>query len=144
MGWPPSPGPGPYPLPLNVPAFYVLVLLLGSFIAMLWVLQDRYPHRKRALEGFFEAAGVDLAFLVASVVLVLAVSLHDPSGGNRTSRALYLVVLSGYWLTFSIPVVTVGSSVEGRSRGSAAWLVPSVIVCGILFFLLFGYYFAHP
>jgi hypothetical protein len=143
MGWPPSPGPGPYPLPLDVPAFYVLVLLLGSFVAMLWVLREQYPRRKRALQGFFEAAGIDLAFLVAGVVLVLGVSLHDPSG-NRTSRAIYEVVLSGYWLTFSIPFVTVGSSVESRTRGSAAWLVPSVLICGVLFFVLFGYYFGHP
>ena len=143
MGWPPSPGSGPYSLALAVPGFYVLVLTLGLFIVMLWVLQRRYPRRKRALEGFFEAAGVDLAFLVLSVILVVSLSLHDPSG-NRTSRALYEVVLSGYWLTFSIPVVTVGSSVEGRTRGSAAWLLPSVIACGVLFFVLFGYYFGHP
>lgn len=143
MGWPASPGPGPYSLSLNVPAFYVLVLLLGSFIVMLWVIHQKYPYRKRALEGFFEAAGVDLAFLVVAVLLVAALSIHDPSG-NRTSRALYLTVLSGYWLTFSIPVVTVGSSVEGRSRGTAAWMIPSVIVCVALFFVLFGYYFGHP
>jgi hypothetical protein len=143
MGWPPSPGSGPYSLALAVPGFYVLVLTLGLFIVMLWVLQRRYPRRKRALEGFFEAAGVDLAFLVLSVILVVSLSIHDPSG-NRTSRALYQVVLSGYWLTFSIPVVTVGSSVEGRTRGSAAWLLPSVIACGVLFVVLFGYYFGHP
>ncbi|MCI4321533.1 MAG: hypothetical protein L3K18_08240 [Thermoplasmata archaeon] len=143
MGWPPAPGPGPYSLALGVPGFFVLVASLGLFVLMLWVLQRRYPRRKRALEGFFEAAGVDLAFLVLSVILVVSLSIHDPSG-NRTSRALYQVVLSGYWLTFSIPVVTVGSSVEGRTRGSAAWLLPSVIACGVLFFVLFGYYFGHP
>jgi glycerol uptake facilitator-like aquaporin len=143
VGWPASPGSGPYPLPLNVPAFYVLVLLLGAFVAMLWVLHHYYPYRKRALQGFFDAAGIDLAFLVLGVVVVVGVAAHDPSG-NRTSRALYDVVLSGYWLTFSIPLVTVGSSVEARSRGSAAWMIPSVLACGVLFLLLFGYYFGHP
>jgi glycerol uptake facilitator-like aquaporin len=143
VGWPPSPGSGPYPLPLNVPAFYGLVLLLGAFVAMLWALQHYYPQRKRALRGFFDAAGVDLAFLVLGVLVVVGVAVHDPSG-NRTSRALYDVVLSGYWLTFSIPLVTVGSSVEARSRGSAAWMIPSVLACGALFLLLFGYYYGHP
>lgn len=143
MGWPASPGAGPYPLPLNVPAFYVLVLLLASFVAMLFFLQSRYPQRKRALEGFFEAAGIDLAFLVIGVIVVVGVVSHGPSG-NRTSKALYDVVLTGYWLTFSIPVVTVGSSVEGRSRGSAAWRIPSLIACAVLFLILFGYYFGHP
>jgi glycerol uptake facilitator-like aquaporin len=143
VGWPPSPGSGPYPLPLNTPGFYVLVLLLAAFVGMLWVLQHYYPARKRALQGFFEAAGIDLAFLVLGVLVVVGVAAHDPSG-NRTSRALYDVVLSGYWLTFSIPVVTVGSSVEARSRGSAAWMIPSLAACGVLFLILFGYYFGHP
>jgi hypothetical protein len=143
MAWLPSPGPGPYPTPLDVPAYYALVLLLGCFVAMLWFLWHEYPRHKRALEGFFEAAGVDLAFLVFAVALVTAVGLHD-SSGNRTSRALYEVVLTGYWLTFSIPVITVGSSVERRSRGSVAWLVPAVLVCAVLFLILFGYYYGHP
>jgi hypothetical protein len=143
VGWPPSPGTGPYPLPLAAPAFYVLVLLLAAFLAMLWFLHRFYPQRKRALQGFFEAAGIDLAFLILGVVVVVGVAAHDPSG-NRTSRALYDVVLSGYWLTFSIPVVTVGSSVEARSRGSAAWMLPSLLACGVLFLVLFGYYFGHP
>jgi hypothetical protein len=143
MGWPSSPGPGPYPLGLNVPAFYVLVGLLGLFVVILWWVHQQYPRRKRILEGFFEAAGIDLAFLAFGVVVVVAVAWHDPSG-NRTSAALYHVILSGYWLTFSIPVVTIGSSVESRSRGSAAWLIPSLAVCGILFLAMFGYFYGHP
>ncbi|MCI4325251.1 MAG: hypothetical protein L3K00_05150 [Thermoplasmata archaeon] len=143
MGWPPSPGTGPYPVNLNVPAFYVLVGLLGLFVLLLWWVHEQYPGRKRILEGFFEAAGIDLAFLAFGVVLVVALASHDPSG-NRTSVALYHVVLSGYWLTFSIPVVTIGSSVESRSRGVAAWMIPSLAACALLFLLLFGYYFGHP
>jgi hypothetical protein len=143
MGWPASPGNGPYPVALSVPAFYVLVALLGLFVALLWWVHQQYPRRKRILEGFFEAAGVDLVFLAFAVVLVVALALHDPSG-NRTSAALYHVVVSGYWLTFSIPVVTIGSSVESRSRGSASWMIPSVIACAVLFFAMFGYFYGHP
>jgi hypothetical protein len=143
MGWPPSPGTGPYSLGLDVPPFYVLVGLLGLFVVILWWVHQQYPRRKRILEGFFEAAGIDLAFLAFGVVLVVSVAWHDPSG-NRTSAALYHVILSGYWLTFSIPVVTIGSSVESRSRGAAAWLIPSLLVCAVLFFVLFGYFYGHP
>jgi hypothetical protein len=143
MGWPPSPGKGPNALSLAVPAFYVLVALLALFVVVLWWVHQQYPRRKRILEGFFEAAGIDLGFLSFGLVLVVAVSLHDPSG-NRTSAALYHVILSGYWLTFSIPVVTIGSSVETRSRGSAAWTLPSLVACAILFFALFAYYYGHP
>lgn len=143
MGWPPSPGTGPYPLSLDVPAFYVLVGLLGLFVVLLWWVHQQYPRRKRILEGFFEAAGIDLVFLAFSVVLVVAVATHDPSG-NRTSAALYHVVLSGYWLTFSIPVVTIGSSVEGRTRGAAAWMLPSLAACAVIFLVLFGYFYGHP
>ncbi|HEV8050013.1 MAG TPA: hypothetical protein VGP88_05420 [Thermoplasmata archaeon] len=143
MGWPPSPGTGPYSLGLDVPPFYVLVGLLGLFVVILWWVHQQYPRRKRILEGFFEAAGIDLAFLAFGVVLVVSVAWHDPSG-NRTSAALYHVILSGYWLTFSIPVVTIGSSVESRSRGAAAWLIPSLLVCAVLFVVLFGYFYGHP
>ncbi|MCI4370617.1 MAG: hypothetical protein L3J81_04725, partial [Thermoplasmata archaeon] len=131
MGWPASPGTGPYPVALGVPAFYVLVSLLGLFVVLLWWVHRTYPRRKRILEGFFEAAGIDLIFLAFAVVLVVALAVHDPSG-NRTSAALYHVVVSGYWLTFSIPVVTIGSSVESRSRGTAAWMLPSLVACAVL------------
>jgi hypothetical protein len=143
MGWPASPGDGPYPVSLDVGAFFLLVALLALFVVLLWWVHQQYPRRKRVLEGFFEAAGVDLAFLAFGVVLVVGLAVHDPSG-NRTSAALYRVVVSGYWLTFAIPVVTVGSSVESRSRGAAAWLIPSLIACGVLFFVLFGYFYGHP
>jgi len=143
MAWPPSPGAGPYVLSLDVPAFFVLVGLLGLFVVILWWVHQQYQYRKRILEGFFEAAGIDLAFLAFGVVLVVGIATHDPSG-NRTSAALYHVILSGYWLTFSIPVVTIGSSVESRSRGSAAWLIPSLVVCGVLFLAIFGYFYGHP
>jgi hypothetical protein len=143
MAWPPSPGTGPYPVDLGTPAFYVLVALLGLFVVVLWQVHVQYPRRKRILDGFFEAAGIDLAFLAFAVVLVVSLAWHDPSG-NRTSVALYHVVLSGYWLTFSIPVVTIGSSVESRTGGSAAWMLPSLAACALLFLVLFGYFYGHP
>src|SRR5579859_2134441 len=116
MSWPAAPGPGVFDLPLSTPSFYVLVGLLVVFVLMLGFLHRMYPGRKRGLEGYFEAAGIDLAFLLVGVAVVVALSFSDPHG-NRTSFALYRVVLGGLWLTFAIPVVTVASSVQSRSRG---------------------------
>jgi len=141
MGWPPDPGHGPYALTLHTPAFYVLIASLFVFVGMLWLLHTRYPGRKRGLEGYLEAAGITLVFLSSGLALVIALAMHDPNG-NRTSFALYQVVLSGYWFSFAIPVVTVGSSVESRSRGRIPWLVPSVLVALAMFAVLFGYYVA--
>lgn len=143
MSLPPPPGPGAYDLPLATPAFYLLVGLLALFIGMLWLLRRRYPRRERGLDGYFDAAGVDLAFLVFALLLVVGLAWHDPRG-NRTALALYRVVLSGYWLTFSIPLVTVGTSIQDRSRGGIPWLVPSVLAAGALFVVLFAYFFANP
>lgn len=137
------PGPGSTPLPLATTSFYVLVATLGLFVLMLLVLRAYYPNRRRGLEGYLEAAGVSLAFLVFAVVLVVAIATHDPEG-NRTSFAAYETILTGYWLAFAIPVVTVGSSVQARSRGSIRWLVPSIIVASAMFFALFAYYYAGP
>ncbi|HYA57905.1 MAG TPA: hypothetical protein VEH57_05530 [Thermoplasmata archaeon] len=134
------PGPGPTPLPLATTAFYVLVGTLALFVAMLLYLRSSHPRRKRGLEGYLDAAGVSLGFLAFSVVLVIAVTLHDPMG-NRTSFALYTTVLTGYWLAFAIPVVTVGSSVHARSRGQIPWLVPSVVIAVLMFGVLFAYYY---
>lgn len=139
---PSPPGPGPFALPLATPSFYVLVATLGLFVGMLFVLHRYYPNRKRGFEGYFEAAGVSLAFLVFAVVLVVLLAVHDPQA-NRTSYALYETILSGYWLAFAIPVVTVGSSVQGRSRGAIRWVVPSIVVAVSMFFVLFGYYYAY-
>lgn len=141
MGWPPEPGHGPYALPLATPAFGVLLALLAAFAAMFWLLRYRYPRHKRGLEGYFEAAGIDLVFLGFGTLLVIAIAFHDPHG-NETSRALYQVVLSGYWFSFAIPVVTVGSSVESRSRGRIPWRIPAVVVAVAMFAVLFAYYFA--
>ena len=101
---------------------------------------DGRLKRKRGLEGYLDAAGVSLGFLVVAVSLVVALAYHDPSG-NRTSFALYTTVLSGYWLAFAIPVVTVGSSVHARSRGAIPWLAPSVAIAAAMFFAFFGYYY---
>ncbi len=108
---------------------------------MLFVLRAAHPQRKRGLEGYLEAAGVSLAFLVLSVALVLALVAHDPHG-NRTAYALFETILAGYWLALAIPIVTVGSSVQARSRGAIRWLLPSILVTALLFGALFGYYYA--
>jgi hypothetical protein len=141
MGWPSAPGPGPFPLSLNVPAFYILVGLLALFGGMLYLLSARPAGHRRALQGYLEAAGIDLVFLVFSFLLVVALAVHDPSG-NRTSRALFDVVLGGIWLTFAIPIVTVGSSVHHRSHGGVPWLIPSVLVAVGLFGVVFAVYYA--
>jgi hypothetical protein len=137
---PPLPGHGSYPLTLATPAFYVLLALLGLFALMLGYLWKSHPTHKRGFEGYYEAAGISLTFLTFSVLLVIGTVLRDPSA-NRTSWALYEVILSGYWLTFAIPIVTVASSVESRSRGRIPWVVPSVVVAVAMFAALFGYYF---
>ena len=141
MGLPPLPGPGRYPMPLNEPGFYLLLLLLGTFGLILFLLHRLYPGRQRALDGFFEAASVDLAFLIVGLGILLALVGVD-GHGNRTDLALYHVIVSGYWFSFSIPVVTVGISVEDRSRGTVQWKLPSLLAAGALFAVLFGYYFA--
>jgi hypothetical protein len=140
MAAPPWPGRGPHPLSLATPAFFVLLALLAVFGAMLWYLWTRYPGRRRGLEGYFEAASIDLGFLGFGVALVVGLVLADPRG-NETSWALYRVVLGGYWLTFAIPVVTVASSVESRSRGRIPWLLPSLGIAAAMFGVLFLYYY---
>jgi len=134
------PGPGPHDLPLSTPGFYLLVTTLGLFVLMLFVLRYYYPNRKRGLEGYLDAAGVSLAFLIFGVLLVVTLALRDPRG-NASAYALYETILTGYWLAFAIPVVTVGSSVEARSRGSIRWLVPSVVIAVGMFFAVFAYYY---
>jgi hypothetical protein len=141
MGWPPFPGPGHYPLTLATPGFALLLLLLGTFGTILFLLHRIYPGRQRALDGFFEAASIDLGFLIFGFVLVVALVASD-AHANRTSVALYRTVLDGYWYTFSIPVVTVATSVEDRSRGSVRWKVPSLLASALLFGALFAFYFA--
>ncbi|MGA8663452.1 MAG: hypothetical protein WB809_00055 [Thermoplasmata archaeon] len=136
---PASPAPGGYDLTLATPAFYVLVVTLALFVLML-VLLRRSTRGKRAFEGYLDAAGVSLGFLVVAVVLVVGLSARDPHG-NRTAFALYTTVLTGYWLAFAIPVVTVGSSVQARSRGAIRWLLPAIGVAVLMFFAMFGYYY---
>jgi hypothetical protein len=138
---PAPPGPGSVSLSLATPSFYLLVATLALFIVMLFVLHAYYPNRKRGFEGYLEAAGVSLAFLVFGVALVVALAWHDPKG-NSTSFALYETILTGYWLAFSIPVVTVGSSVQARSRGAIRWMVPSIVVAALMFLAIFAYYYS--
>jgi len=108
---------------------------------MLFLLRAIHPQRKRGLEGYLEAAGVSLGFLVVSVALVVVLAVHDPHG-DRTSWALFETVLTGYWLALAIPIVTVGSSIEARTRGAIRWVLPSIGVAALLFGALFAYYYA--
>ena len=138
----PPPGSGSIPLDLFTSPFFILVGTLVAFVLMWFVLRAAHPNRKRGLDGYLEAAGVSLVFLAVSVALVLYLAISDPHA-NRTSFALFETVLSGYWLAVSLPVVTVGSSVQARSRGAIRWLLPSVGVSLALFVALFLYYFYH-
>ncbi|HZY91297.1 MAG TPA: hypothetical protein VFG07_00775 [Thermoplasmata archaeon] len=140
MNWPPAPGPGPYALSLDTTPFYVLVALLGLFLVMLGLLRRSHPRAERALDGYLEAASVDVAFLMFSILLVVLLVFQDPKG-NRTALALYDVILKGYWLVFSIPIVTVGSSVHSRSRGAIPWLAPALAISAVLFLAFFEFYF---
>jgi hypothetical protein len=140
---PAAPGPGPYELSLGTAGFEVLAASLALFILMYFVLRSYHPDRKRGLEGYLEGAGVSLLFIIFGVVLVVVVALHDPHG-NKTSYALYTTILTGYWLAFAIPVVTVASSIQARSRGAIRWLIPSVLVAVLMFFGMFGYYYLAP
>ena len=140
MNLPSGPSGGPYDLSLEVPAFYLLLALLGLFLAMWWVLRRRHPRGRRGAEGFLEAAGVDIAFLGFAIALVAILAWSDPHG-NRTAFALYEVVLGGYWLAFAIPIVTVGFSVHSRSRGGIAWRLPSILLAAALFVVAFAWYY---
>jgi len=135
------PGPGPHELSLSTPAFYLLSATLGLFVLMLLMLRHFYPQRKRGLEGYLDAAGVSLAFLLFGMVLVVALASRDPHA-NDTAYALYETILTGYWLAFAIPVVTVGSSVQARSRGAIRWLAPAVVIAVAMFFGVFAYYYS--
>jgi hypothetical protein len=139
-GLPPLPAAGRIPLPLSTAPFYILIGLIALFALMRWYLAHAYPDRKRAMEGYFEAAGIDLVFLFFAVGLVAFLGLEYPDG-NRSAWALTEVVLNGYWLTFAIPMVTVASSVESRSRGRIPWRLPSVLLSIAMFGALFAYYF---
>ncbi len=133
--------PGTHLLSLNTPSFYILVATLGLFVLMLLLLRSSYPRRRRAFAGYFDAAGVSLAFLLFSVGLVVALAVRDPHAG-RFDYALFQTVLAGYWLTFAIPVVTVASSVEARSRGAIRWLWPSIGLTAVAFLAFCAYYYA--
>jgi hypothetical protein len=137
-----GPGPGPYHLSLATPGFYLLLATLAIFLAMLVVLKRGHPNRKRGLEGYLDAAGVSLVFLALSTALVVGLATKDPDG-NLTAYALFETVLTGYWLAFAIPVVTVGSSVEARSRQAIRWLAPSILIAGAMFFAVFGYFYLN-
>lgn len=143
---PPWPGPGGYSLPIASFAFGVLVAVLVLPLLLYLVLRWRHPKGKRWVQGYLEAAGINLLFLFMAVLVVLGLHFSYPLG-NRTSFALYLTVLDGYWLAFAIPIVTVGTSVHSKSRGGVPWRVPSVVVSFVIFLVIFVYYYyygIHP
>jgi hypothetical protein len=142
MGAPAWPGPGRYPLPLGTWAFAILLSVLGLLVLMYLVLRFRHPQGQRWVEGYMSAAGVDLAFLFAAVLTVVWLHLKDPLG-NRSALAIYQTILDGYWLTFAIPIVTVGSSVHSSTRGGVPWRVPSIVVAAAIFFAIFAYYYYY-
>ncbi len=139
----PPPGPGPFTISLDTTAFFLLVAVLLLLLLMLWYLWVAYPHRKRGLEGYLDAVGIDIGFALLGIGIVTGLFFYDPSG-DLTSYALYRTILSGYWLAFAIPIVTVGSSVQARSRGSIRWLLPSIVIDALLFLAIFGYYVLNP
>ncbi|MDE1822316.1 MAG: hypothetical protein KGJ23_15530 [Euryarchaeota archaeon] len=116
-------------------SFLVLLATLALFVAMYLALRANTRSRK-ALEGFREAVFVDSAFLCFSVVLVIYLAWKYPTG-DHVAWALSQVVLGGLWLTFAIPVVTVGFSVHSRTRGQVAWIVPSILVAAGLFVVIY-------
>jgi hypothetical protein len=142
LGAPAWPGPGRYPLPLGTWAFAILVAVLGPFLVMYVLLRIRHPSGRRWVQGYLDAAGVDIAFLVASVLALVWLRFHDPMG-NRSSFAIYDTILSGSWLTFAIPIVTVGSSVHSRTRGGVPWRIPSIVLAVAIFAAVFAYYYYY-
>lgn len=142
VGAPAWPGPGRYPLPLETWGFAILLSVLGLLILMYLVLRFRHPQGRRWVEGYMSAAGVDLAFLLAGVLMVVWLHLKDPLG-NRSALAIYRTILDGYWLTFAIPIVTVGSSVHSSTRGGVPWRIPSIVVAAAIFFAIFAYYYYY-
>jgi uncharacterized membrane protein YfhO len=128
-----------YAISLDSISFYVLLGVLALFVAMYLALRANTRSR-RALQGFREAIFVDAAFLVFSVLLVVYLSVAYPNG-NHIAYAVSQVVLNGLWLTFAIPVVTVGFSVHSHTRGEVAWMVPSLLFAAGLFVLIYFWIF---
>jgi hypothetical protein len=128
-----------YPITMDSLSFFVLLGVLALFVAMYVALRANTRSRK-ALEGFHEAIIVDAVFLLVSVAIVAYLAIDYPHG-NHIAYALSQVILGGIWLTFAIPVVTVGFSVHSRTRGEVAWMVPSILFAVGLFVLLYYYTF---
>jgi hypothetical protein len=136
-----SSGSATYDLTLATPGFYLLIATLALFVVLLVILGTAHPGRKRGFEGYLDAAGVSLAFLTFSVLLVVTLVVRDPRA-DRTEYALYETILTGYWLAFAIPVVTVASSIQARTRGAVRWMLPSIGVVALVFFAILAYYYA--
>ncbi len=112
-------------------AFIILLAVLGLFLAMFFYLRMQTAS-KRALQGFIEATSVDIIFILGSILLVLYLALRYPSG-NFYAYWVTQVILNGVWLTFAIPIVTVGNSVHHTTRGALEWRGSSIGVAIALF-----------
>jgi hypothetical protein len=124
-----------YQIQLDTPAFGIILAVLALFFLMFFYLKLSTTS-KRALAGFIEATEVDVAFLGASVILLLYLAANYPSG-NHIAWAISQVILQGYWLALAIPIVTVGNTVHGKTRGALAWRDSSIVLALILFAVLF-------
>ncbi|MCL4325104.1 MAG: hypothetical protein M1144_06570 [Candidatus Thermoplasmatota archaeon] len=121
------------------PAFILLCSVLALFVGM-YVYMRMQTKSQRALAGFMEATSVDIVFLLVSVVLVVYLFYRFPTG-NLVAASIAKVILDGYWLTFAIPIVTVGNSIHHSTRGALAWRDSSIGLSCLLFFVFF--YFAY-
>ena len=117
--------------PSSWPAFALIIATLLLFFVMYFYVRWR-TSSKRALAGFVEATEIDVAFLGISIIVLLVLAENYPSG-NPVAWAISQVILRGYWLAFSIPIVTVGNTIHGRTRGNLPWRGPSVAIALAMF-----------
>jgi phosphatidylglycerophosphate synthase len=121
--------------PSSWPAFALIIAVLLLFFVMYFYIRWR-TSSKRALEGFIEATEIDVAFLGISIVALLYLAANYPSG-NHVAWAVSQVILRGYWLAFAIPIVTVGNTIHGRTRGTLPWRGPSIAIAVALFAVIY-------
>jgi hypothetical protein len=112
-------------------AFLVLLAVLALFLGMFFYLRMQTAS-KRALQGFIEATSVDIVFILGSILLILYLYARYPSG-NFYAYWITQVILNGVWLTFAIPIVTVGNSVHHTTRGALEWRGSSIALALVLF-----------
>lgn len=131
----------PYLITLDNANFFILLAGLGLFVGMYLALRA-HTNSKRAFEGFREAVNVAVIFLVFAILFQVYLYLVYPSG-SRVAWSVSQVLLEGVWLTFSVPVVTVGFTVHSRTRGKVAWAIPSLLFAVGLFVVLYYWAFVN-